>query len=280
MTAIVKTKPRNLLMRDRYKIRAVRNNKAPLLGASSSQLRSKIRKWRAIKYVRREGRYVTSFLLFVIFKMAAAINPSLTNDRHAKSGHFISAFDRSRRNNLRSTSEPENESCDTEKSKCEDDFKPGDWREGRRVIELGHLADQLKGCINCGIPIQLANCFQERRYGLGSLLYIDCKNCDSINVVSTGKRHRNKSQKGMLIWDVNYKLSLGKTDELFNMFSFFLSFFHKDIVGIVKHGLAGFMRYLSDLCSFMIQWLFIRQNLACTIYTLLIFLETGSKRNK
>ena len=98
----------------------------------------------ANNYLRREGRYVTSFILVVIFKMAAAIKDSLTKVRHTKSGRFISTFDKSRKNNLRWTSEPENDSCETEESKCEDEFKPGDWREGRRVIELGHLADQLK----------------------------------------------------------------------------------------------------------------------------------------
>ncbi|CAG2254568.1 unnamed protein product [Mytilus edulis] len=85
------------------------------------------------------------------------------------------------------------------------------WRDGRRVVELGLLADQLKACKNCYSPLYLHNCTKEQRYGLGSILYVPCGSCPYTNLINTGKRHRSEtSKKGMLIWDVNTKCSLGK----------------------------------------------------------------------
>ncbi|XP_063412530.1 uncharacterized protein LOC134722744 [Mytilus trossulus] len=87
------------------------------------------------------------------------------------------------------------------------------WRDGRRVVELGLLADQLKACKNCYSPLYLHNCSKEQRYGLGSILYIPCGSCPYTNLINTGKRHRSEtSKKGMLIWDVNTKCSLAYLD--------------------------------------------------------------------
>ena len=109
---------------------------------------------RAINHVRRERRYVMSFILFVIFKMAAAITVSLTNDRHAKSGPFIAKVG---------------------KIICAGRVNQTAVKQKNEYVKM-NLNLELKGCINCGIPIQLADCFQERRYGLCSLLYIDRNN--------------------------------------------------------------------------------------------------------
>ncbi|CAC5362774.1 unnamed protein product [Mytilus coruscus] len=82
-------------------------------------------------------------------------------------------------------------------------------RYGRRVVELGLLADQLKACKNCYAPLFLHNCLKEQRYGIGSILYIPCDSCPYTNLINTGKRHRSDtSKKGMLIWDVNTKCSM------------------------------------------------------------------------
>ncbi|XP_062570471.1 uncharacterized protein LOC134232508 [Saccostrea cucullata] len=81
-----------------------------------------------------------------------------------------------------------------------------DWHEGRRVVELGVLAAQLqKGCKKCGTVLHLCDCFQERHYGLGSILYIKCTICSFISNIPTGKRHEKN------IWDVNTKLGAGIT---------------------------------------------------------------------
>jgi hypothetical protein len=77
-------------------------------------------------------------------------------------------------------------------------------------VELGHLADQLsQGCGKCGMSLELKNTVREMRYGLGSLLYIQCSlpSCKETTPVSTGKRHGRKGQRA---WDVNSKFSLGK----------------------------------------------------------------------
>ncbi|XP_062614915.1 uncharacterized protein LOC134276657 [Saccostrea cucullata] len=72
-----------------------------------------------------------------------------------------------------------------------------DWHEGRRVVELGVLAAQLqKGCKKCGTVLHLCDCFQERHYGLGSILYIKCTICSFISNIPTGKWHEKN------IWDV------------------------------------------------------------------------------
>uniref|UniRef100_A0A8W8JFW7 Exonuclease domain-containing protein n=1 Tax=Magallana gigas TaxID=29159 RepID=A0A8W8JFW7_MAGGI len=77
-----------------------------------------------------------------------------------------------------------------------------DWRCGRRLIELGVLADGLSACKKCGLPLQLTHCQGITNFGLSAMLKIPCMNsvCKMMNNVSTGKRH-NK------IWDANTKLA-------------------------------------------------------------------------
>ena len=48
------------------------------------------------------------------------------------------------------------------------------WREGRGVVELGVLSDELAGCKMCSQPLILQNCVGEKRYGLRTLLYVIC----------------------------------------------------------------------------------------------------------
>ena len=85
------------------------------------------------------------------------------------------------------------------------------WEEGRRVIELGVLAKGLEACSVCNEPLQLKNITEEKRYGLASLLYVQCE-CSNINTVYTGKSHRpTGSHHGLPIYDVNTKLATGKT---------------------------------------------------------------------
>lgn len=46
------------------------------------------------------------------------------------------------------------------------------WREGRRVVELGMLADGLRGGVKCGLPLQLSHTSSVLTYGLASLLKV------------------------------------------------------------------------------------------------------------
>lgn len=45
-----------------------------------------------------------------------------------------------------------------------------DWRKGRRVAELCVLADGLRSCEECGIPLHLSHCVGIITYGLGAFL--------------------------------------------------------------------------------------------------------------
>ena len=81
-----------------------------------------------------------------------------------------------------------------------------DWQQGRRIVEMGHFADQLV-CDDCDVTLSLRNIFAETRHGYGSLLYINCT-CGTVNAVSTSKRHQ-PSKRGGKVFDVNTKAALG-----------------------------------------------------------------------
>ena len=68
------------------------------------------------------------------------------------------------------------------------------WNEGRLIVEIGFLAEQLKSCQKCKTtPLHLNNCVDEIRYGFGSILKIECM-CSHINTIYTGKQ-QNRGQK-------------------------------------------------------------------------------------
>ena len=66
----------------------------------------------------------------------------------------------------------------------------GEGEEGRRIVELGRLTTQLKSCKTCGNSVHLHDCQKEMRYGLGSILYILCRRCSYVNLITTEKRRR------------------------------------------------------------------------------------------
>uniref|UniRef100_A0A8W8P2F2 Exonuclease domain-containing protein n=1 Tax=Magallana gigas TaxID=29159 RepID=A0A8W8P2F2_MAGGI len=78
-----------------------------------------------------------------------------------------------------------------------------DWRCGRRIVELGVLADALSACKKCGLPLQLSHCTGITTHGLSAMLKIPCSNtvCKYLNTIPTGKRHDDR------VWDVNRKLA-------------------------------------------------------------------------
>lgn len=86
----------------------------------------------------------------------------------------------------------------------------GSWRDGRRIVELGLLSDQLEsGCTDCKKYLKLSQIETEIRQGFGSILYVKCE-CGVINKVKTGKTH--ETGKGHYIFDVNSKAALGMID--------------------------------------------------------------------
>ena len=92
------------------------------------------------------------------------------------------------------------------------------WREGRRVVELGVLMDNLKVCQSCKlgpVPLTHYNIIGELQKGLSGYLYIVCQNpdCQFINRVAYGKMHHIKKH-GMPCFAVNTKLGTG----MYNLF--------------------------------------------------------------
>ncbi|XP_062569599.1 uncharacterized protein LOC134231630, partial [Saccostrea cucullata] len=46
------------------------------------------------------------------------------------------------------------------------------WTEGRRIVELGVLAEGLRACQKCGLPLQLAHATTIQTYGLSAILKV------------------------------------------------------------------------------------------------------------
>ncbi|XP_076086897.1 uncharacterized protein LOC143057475 [Mytilus galloprovincialis] len=77
----------------------------------------------------------------------------------------------------------------------------------RLVTELDTLANQLKSCRECTIPLHLHDAKGVRCYGLTGIVYIICKNlsCQTLNRIKLGKVHFGREKKGVGIFDVNTK---------------------------------------------------------------------------
>jgi hypothetical protein len=65
------------------------------------------------------------------------------------------------------------------------DYKDICWQDGRRIVELKALAEQLNACDGCDSPLKLMNIEQERLHGFGSYLSIRCTTCNLLNTVVT-----------------------------------------------------------------------------------------------
>ena len=86
--------------------------------------------------------------------------------------------------------------------------------EGRRIVELCFVAKQLdSGCTVCGLPLHLSSCFAEEKYGLASVLEIECEECGCTTKISTSKTHHSSAtagrRRGRPAYDVNTKSALG-----------------------------------------------------------------------
>ena len=54
------------------------------------------------------------------------------------------------------------------------DYKDICWQDGRRIVELKTLAEQLNACDGCDIPLNLMNIEHERLHGFDSYVSIRC----------------------------------------------------------------------------------------------------------
>eukprot|EP00105_Crassostrea_gigas_P007353 XP_011421563.1 PREDICTED: uncharacterized protein LOC105324211 [Crassostrea gigas] len=108
-------------------------------------------------------------------------------------------------NNIVADEEVDDVNADTDDSDdCESKHSSMPWDSGRRVVELGVLANALASCKNCTNPLQLSHATSIRTYGLAAILKVPCSNtnCRFVNNVPTGKQHGKTH-----IWDVNTKLA-------------------------------------------------------------------------
>lgn len=98
-----------------------------------------------------------------------------------------------------------------------------EWRTGRRVVELGTLANGLKACQLCSQPLHLINTVGERKFGLAQILKVKCmySQCGLVNDVLTGRKHT--SQNGGQAWDVNTKLAAGMITMQYCLYIFKIS---------------------------------------------------------
>lgn len=85
-----------------------------------------------------------------------------------------------------------------------------EWRNGRRIVKLATLADNLQACCNCAQPLHLSDCVGENRFGLAQILKVKCRNINRgvANDVSTGSKH--VTERGGKSWNVNSKLAAGE----------------------------------------------------------------------
>lgn len=137
-----------------------------------------------------------------------------------RNGKFVSTGESSGRKNKRFFGSPERNDENINTEMISDSSLPGTsetpvkacndqpWRSGRRIIELGHVADQMK-CTDCKSPLMFQNIGSETRRGFGSMLYIECHECGTINTVTTNKSHR-VGKCGPEVFDVNTKAAIGK----------------------------------------------------------------------
>lgn len=82
--------------------------------------------------------------------------------------------------------------------------------EGRRIIHLETLADQLF-CYKCDAVLSLQDCVSEKRIGLASIFHVKCRLCQTITDVNTDKTHEVPGGKSH--YDVNTKTVAGSYSE-------------------------------------------------------------------
>lgn len=76
-------------------------------------------------------------------------------------------------NNIVADEEVDDVNADTDDSDdCESKHSSMPWDSGRRVVELGVLANALASCKNCTNPLQLSHATSIRTYGLAAILKV------------------------------------------------------------------------------------------------------------
>lgn len=87
-----------------------------------------------------------------------------------------------------------------------DDRKPFTWRDGFRIVDLNELAKQMH-CKQCASLLDLNDTRNETRFGLASVLSVECS-CGTLNDVCTAKIQ--KMNEGKAVFEVNIKASISR----------------------------------------------------------------------
>ena len=91
------------------------------------------------------------------------------------------------------------DSNDTAGKNCgESSFQEGlSWREGRRIVELGVLAEALGKCCGegCSRTLDLRNTESEKRYSFASLFLVRYVECGALNSIKTRKSQSCKEER-------------------------------------------------------------------------------------
>ena len=84
--------------------------------------------------------------------------------------------------------------------------------DGIRMLDNSYFGDQFdQGCIVCGTPLLMKNVVKEVRKMAVSVLHIQCKKCDFVQKLQTGKSHSDPQKDNRsTIYDLNTKLAAGK----------------------------------------------------------------------
>jgi RNase P subunit RPR2 len=84
-------------------------------------------------------------------------------------------------------------------------------QSGRRVVDIDVLCREL-WCTTCNVPLHLGNRLSEKRSGLNSCFEVPCLQCKSNFKVNTsrGREAGREGIGGPLLYDVNFKLAIGK----------------------------------------------------------------------
>ena len=145
--------------------------------------------------------------------MAAILNADHEGVNKDRKGRFCNHGKLKRMKNLSVAMKAKWSASESERSEASIGFSDAFQLSGRRVVELGVLAEALDGgCKVCSTPLRLSSSTDETVSGLGSFLYIVCSNseCGEINVCHTNKTHRVAgNSRGRPIFDVNTKIAAG-----------------------------------------------------------------------
>ena len=89
------------------------------------------------------------------------------------------------------------------------DYKEICWQDGKRIVELKTLAEQLNVCDGCDTPLNLMNNKQERLHGFGS--YLSIRYSRSLSCISFS---------GCVVLSSNPRTTAGKTPRRFYLLKY------------------------------------------------------------